>query len=49
MCYRYYVGQQAYVMISDLDILKQILVKDFDNFIDHTVRYRVNHYYLPRC
>ena len=24
-------------MISDLDMLKQILVKDFDNFSDHAV------------
>ena len=24
-------------MITDLDILKQIMVKDFDNFSDHTV------------
>ena len=37
MC-RYYIGQQAYVLITDLDILKQILVKDFDNFSDHAVR-----------
>ena len=36
--YRYYVGQQAYVLITDLDILKQIMVKDFDNFSDHAVR-----------
>ena len=35
--YRYYIGQQAYIQITDLDILKQILVKDFDNFIDHAV------------
>lgn len=25
-------------MISDLDILKQIMVKEFDNFADHSVR-----------
>ena len=24
-------------MISDLDILKEIMVKEFDNFADHTV------------
>ena len=24
-------------MVADLDMLKQILVKDFDNFSDHTV------------
>ena len=34
---RYYIGGQAYIMISDLDMLKQILVKDFDNFTDHAV------------
>ena len=36
-CYRYYIGQQAHIQIADLDILKQILVKDFDNFSDHSV------------
>ncbi len=25
-------------MITDLDILKQIMVKEFDNFMDHEVR-----------
>ena len=35
--YRYYIGQQAYILITDLDILKQIMVKDFDNFCDHNV------------
>ena len=35
--YRYYIGQQAYILITDLDMLKQILVKDFDNFSDHAV------------
>ena len=34
---RYYIGQQANIQIADLDILKQILVKDFDNFSDHSV------------
>ena len=28
-------------MISDLDMLKQILVKEFDNFSDHAVSYLV--------
>ena len=37
MTYRYYIGQQAYILITDLDILKQIMVKDFDNFSDHNV------------
>jgi hypothetical protein len=36
---RYYIGQQANIMIADLDILKQILVKEFDNFGDHAVSY----------
>ena len=35
--FRYYIGQQAYVLITDLEILKQIMVKDFDNFSDHAV------------
>ena len=34
---RYYIGQQAYILITDLDMLKQIMVKDFDNFSDHAV------------
>ena len=38
--YRYYIGQQAYILITDLDMLKQILVKDFDNFSDHAVSRR---------
>ena len=35
--YRYYIGQQAYILITDLDMLKEIMVKDFDNFSDHYV------------
>ena len=35
--HRYYIGQQGYIIVSDLDMLKQILVKDFDNFSDHSV------------
>ena len=46
MICRYYVGQQAYIMITDLGILKQILVKDFDNFSDHTVRCKINQWKL---
>ena len=36
-CDRYYIGQQAYIVITDLDMLKQVMVKDFDNFSDHVV------------
>ena len=35
----YYIGQQPYIVIVDLDMLKQILVKDFDDFSDHAVSY----------
>ena len=35
--HRYYIGLQAFILINDLDMLKQIMVKDFDNFSDHTV------------
>ena len=35
----YYTGQQPYIIIADLDMFKQILVKDFDNFSDHAVSY----------
>ena len=29
---RYYIGRKPRILITDLDILKQIMVKDFDNF-----------------
>ena len=35
--YRFYIGQKPNVLITDLDILKQIMVKEFDNFMDHEV------------
>ena len=38
--HRYYLGRSPQIMISDLDILKQIMVKDFDNFADHAVSSR---------
>ena len=34
---RFYIGQRPHILIADLDILKQIMVKDFDNFTDHAV------------
>ena len=34
---RFYVGQMPHVLIADVDMLKQLLVKDFDNFMDQTV------------
>ena len=33
----FYIGQQPNILIADLDILKQIMVKEFDNFTDHAV------------
>lgn len=35
--YSYYVGQKPHIMVTDLDMLKQIMVKDFQNFMDHEV------------
>ena len=34
---RFYVGQEPHILVTDLDMLKQILVKDFNNFMDHAV------------
>ena len=36
-CCRFYIGKKPQIMISDLDILKEIMVKQFDNFSDHSV------------
>ncbi len=35
---RFYIGKAPYILITDLDMLKQIFVKDFNNFMDHAVR-----------
>ena len=34
---RVYIGKKPHIMIADLDILKQIMVKEFDKFPDHSV------------
>ena len=34
---RYYVGIRPFVVVKDLEMLKQIMVKQFDNFIDRQV------------
>lgn len=31
---RFYIGRQAKVVIADAELLKQIMVKDFDTFQD---------------
>ena len=35
---RAFIGSIPQVMIADTDLLKQIMVKEFDVFIDRTVR-----------
>ena len=35
--YRFYIGCQPCMLVSDLEILKQILIKDFDNFTNRLV------------
>ena len=34
---RYYLGVRANVVITDVEMLKQVLVKDFDCFVDREV------------
>ena len=40
---RFYTGQQPNIMITDLDMLKQIMVKEFDSFMDHEVHIGSDH------
>ena len=35
--YRFYIGCQPCILVSDLEILKQILILDFDNFTNRMV------------
>ena len=42
--YRFYVGRRPSIMIVDLEMLKLILVKEFDAFTDRPVTY---HKYFP--
>ena len=34
---RFYVGRTPQILVADVDMLKQILVKDFNNFMDYPV------------
>ena len=38
LAYRYYNGHMPVLSVTDVDMLKQILVKDFDIFMDRPVR-----------
>ena len=37
MCFSHYVGAQPVLLVSNLGMLKQIMVKQFDNFVDRSV------------
>ena len=41
-CYRFYVGRQPRIAISDVDLAKDIMVKEFDNFSDRGFLVRQN-------
>ena len=38
---RYYIGIQPVIAVKDLEMLKQIMVKQFDTFTDKRVRYYI--------
>ena len=40
--YRYYIGAQPYLAVLDPDILKEIAIKNFDNFTERKVRPSIN-------
>ena len=40
--HRFYVGQTPQILVADVDMLKQILVKDFNNFMDYPVSYSLH-------
>lgn len=35
--YRYYIGTRSYIIVKDMEILKQITTKHFNNFMDRQV------------
>ena len=37
LCGRFYLGRTPYLVTSDPEILKEITIKQFDNFSDRTV------------
>ena len=37
--YRWYNGLESNIVVKDLDMLQQIMIKKFDVFMDRSVRY----------
>ena len=47
MVYRYYVGSAPRVTVADVELLKVVLVKEFDNFHDRGWLVSASGYYGP--
>jgi len=37
VCSRFYVGQRPYLLVADLEMVKQVTVKEFNSFVDREV------------